>query len=396
MCDKIGNEERLLLLETIYKDNIAEKHLDEIEYRKLSEKKLLTSLKTDNYKIRSLLIYNLKKHGLFNKMPYMVKEFLNEEEKRAKEKFDQKISEIKYIQKKLSDIRRSFLILKGAGMAYTVYKEKPYIRDFNDIDILVEETEADNIYKYFLESMGYVCKKGLSEQLIYKNFFQHYAPICREGVYVEMHHHLTQKQDPYYIDTKRIMNNADILYIDNMPVYIPNKEDMLISLCYHLFQHEYREARFMLKPYPDIYNLLYSYKDNFEWNKLIENVKKDKIEFPVIYSLYCVNHIYKELLDVDIVPENVLDVLMPKDFYERKDAIVSRHLFNNDEIIGVWSKTHKERLFMGTKELRQELCRKYFFYTSEKYWKEECNKLNIPFEENFEFSPRIWEKYGRI
>ncbi len=51
---------------------------------------------------------------------------------------------------------------------------------------------------------------------------------------------------------------------------------------------------------------------------------------------------------------------------------------------------------MGTKELRQELCRKYFFYTSEKHWKEECNKLNIPFEENFEFSPRIWEKYGRI
>ena len=329
-------------------------------------------------------------------MPNGVKEFLYAEEGCAKEEFYKKAEEIKYITSKMSKAQYPFLILKGLGMAETVYKENPYIRDFNDIDILVKEEEADEIYAYFLEDIGYACEASIGEQLVYKKFFQHYAPICRDGVYVEMHHRLTQEDDPYRINTKRIMNSADIIYLGDTSIYIPNKTDMLINLCYHLFQHEYRESRFMLKPYSDIYNFLYCYQDTFEWDTFVKYVKNDNIEFPITYSLYFVNMLYREIFCKDIVPIEILELLMPADFDARKDSIISRHLFNGDAAIGTWAKPHMERLFMEAKDLRRELCRKYFFYVSERHWKEECDKLNIPFEENFEFSPRAWEKYGRI
>ena len=393
----IGNEEKLILYCSIYGDiDLAESIQENVDMDKVSGKRFLDVLRGNAYKDRNLIAYNLHKYQLYDTMSDEVKEYLDTKQKEAQSFYEEKIREIRYIEEKLSEIRQKFLVLKGFGISETVYKDLPYIRDFNDIDILVDENDADAVYDYLLSNMGYQCDKSPGERLVYKKFFQHYAPIHRNGITVEMHHRLTQKDDPYDIDTKRMLQDAQSLQVRDVCLLIPDQTDMLISLCYHLFQHEYRESRYMLRPYTDIFNYLCLHRDKFDWILFQQRVREEHLDFPIAYSLFYVNDLYEQLLRMDIVPGEVLTNIMPHDFNEKKEAIVSRHLFNNDAPIGYWEEPHMERIFMETKTLRQELCRKFFFYYSDKGWQEECRKLGIPFEENFKFSPRIWEKYGRI
>lgn len=394
---ELPNEETLLVLSTVYNyKSIGKRIKDMIDFDKISGDRLLYMLNTNYYKVRSLFYYNLKKYEVYNKLPDEVKTFLDKECKLAKEKFFIKQKEVQYIVKQLLNNEVKIVVLKGIGLAETVYNEKPWIRDFNDIDILAEEEKADGIYNYLIKNLKYICNASQGEQRVYKEFFQHYAPVFNDGICVELHHRLTQKNDLYRINTNRIIKKACKLDIDGQTIYIPDKEDMLISLCYHLYQHEYRETRYQLKCYSDIFNFLIHYQNKFKWSVFLEQVRVDKLEFPIMYSLYHVNNLYNNILDTRIVPNQVLENLRQDDFNSKKDAIVSRHLFNNDEPIGYWNCSHIERLFTDTKILRGELCKKYFFYTCQKEWEQECEKMNIQYEDNFEFTPKAWEKRGRI
>ncbi len=388
-------DEKLLLLSSIFDDEDIGEELKKIQYDKLVGSYLLKKLKGDNYKIRSLFIYNMEKYGLYNNLPLEIQDFMNTGKINLSD-LSRKKKEIQLISEQLAEAEYSVVLLKGIGMAETVYRSRPDVRDFNDIDILVRREEADEVYAFLQNKMQYQCSAGSAEQKIYKVHFQHYAPIQRDGIYVEMHHRLTQKDDPYTINEDRIINNAVTILLDGIPVKIPDRVDMLISLTYHMFQHEYREARFMLKPYSDIYNFVYHYKNAFDWNLFIERVKEDNIQFPVTYSLYFVDELFSQILGRHIIPENIFQNLMPKDFHEQKDLIVSRHLHNQDTAIGMWPFTHTERVFMELKALRRELCKQFFFFYSEEKWRKECKELGIEFCDSFEFSPRIWDKYGRV
>lgn len=393
----LGNEEKLILYCTLYGDIKLDEYIKkEIDIEHISEQKLMGMLNGDTFKLRSLFFYNLHKYELYAKMPRKIQRFADEEEEKAKRDFDKYVEEIIYVNRKLLERNIRFIILKGIGIAETVYHNVPFLRNFDDIDILVNESDADEIYGYLLNDMGYLCKKSVGERLVYKTFFQHYAPVSRNGIHLEMHHRLTQRGDGYNIDTRKIMQNAKKICLLGTSVMIPNETDMLMHLCYHLFQHEYREARYMIKPYADIFNFLLYYQYSFDWNQFQTTTLENGLQFPVAYSLYYINRLYGQLFGKEMIPKEVLANIIPEDFMEKRNLIVSRHLFNGDEPIGYWGESHMERLFMETKKLRQELCRKYFFFSSEKCWKEECSALGVPFEEGFEFSPRIWEKYGRI
>lgn len=48
-----------------------------------------------------------------------------------------------------------------------------------------------------------------------------------------MHHHLTQRNDPYTISEKRITQKVEEIGLKDVRIQIPNNIDMLISLYYH-------------------------------------------------------------------------------------------------------------------------------------------------------------------
>ena len=54
--ERFSAEQRVLILATIYQDEVVREYLEKIDYENLSEEKLLTALEHDNYKIRNLFI----------------------------------------------------------------------------------------------------------------------------------------------------------------------------------------------------------------------------------------------------------------------------------------------------------------------------------------------------
>ncbi|MBP3544071.1 MAG: nucleotidyltransferase family protein, partial [Lachnospiraceae bacterium] len=209
-------------------------------------------------------------------------------------------------------------------------------------------------------------------------------------------HRLTQKNDKYSIDTNEIIENAVFIKKENACIPITNREDTLLNLCYHMFQHEYRETRYQLKCHSDIFNFLYYYRKELNWVCFWDNVRKNNLEFPVSYALYHVNLLYENVLGMNIVPVEILEKIVTDNFKEKKDWVISRHLLNNDEPIGIWEQSYLERLFMDTKTVRTELCKIHFFYSCRKEWEKECEKMKISFEEGFKFTPEAWKALGRI
>lgn len=394
--DFMTEEQRLFTICTMYEDNRTQRLLNEIQFENIQENHLLTMLRGDYRKIRGLVRYNIVKHGLLEKFPENVQQCLMEDADDGERKFFQRKRVFLKLAKSMEEKGYSFVLLKGFGIAETIYRNKPEIRNLSDIDILVHPEAADDIYQYLKDEHGFQTNGTRSEEKIYKEFFQHYAPLERENVCVEMHHRLTQKMDPYSINARRIMEDAFSIMIDDVYVKIPCPTDMLIAMSYHLYQHEYREARYMLKPYSDLFNFLNQYKANLDWHKFISDVKSDGIEFPMFYALFSVNELYEKILEVNVVPCEILQKLFRPSYLERKEEIVSRHLLNQDVSIGRWKSTHMDRLYMDIKDLRKELCKQFFFYFCDEKWKKECETLRLDFDEGFEFLPRAWEKYRRI
>jgi len=74
------------------------------------------------------------------------------------------------------------LFLKGVALSRTLYKDCPEVRPFGDIDILVPEDQAKNIFTILIKEAGYHCHKDKDLQKLYVYVAQHYAPLSKKGV----------------------------------------------------------------------------------------------------------------------------------------------------------------------------------------------------------------------
>jgi len=344
-------------------------------------------------KMTNLFVFNCESMGLFDILPDNFRQFVISSKEEMITNYIRINKEIVRVTEKCINMGFDIAFLKGISISELVYKDNPWARYFGDIDLLVNERQADSLFNLLVDELGYKCDVCEQEKYIYKTMFQHYAPINKDGIWVEIHQRITQKDDGYSIDTKKLLDEKVTMDIDGVKIPVLSVENILLNQCYHMFQHEYRETRYMLKLPADIFNFLINQK--IDWARFIGIVKDMGLEFPVCYSLYNTNWLYYKYFGVNAVPDGIIESLKPEDFELRKDYIVSRHLFTNGPI-GVWEEEYDERIFTDLKVTRNKLCKYAFIHFTEEAWKNECKRYGIDYKDVYTFTPKIWVDLGRL
>jgi hypothetical protein len=295
--------------------------------------------------------------------------------------------EVSYLTENIKKTNYRFLFLKGTALNLILYHNHQGIRQIGDIDLLITPN-SENVINYMLENLEYQCLASAEEKKAYPLFFQHFAPIHgKNRISIEIHHRFTQDGDGYEFNYDRIFKESttSVLSENKLEVPIPSIEDILLNLCYHQYQHEFRETVFFLKAHSDIFNLIYNLGKSINWDTFIKNVIADSVQFPITYSLYYTNFIFNQFLDIDIVPKFVLDAIMPKDFDKEKNAIVSRFLLTNQPF-GYWRKSYIERLFLSVSDLYTLLCKEYFISISNAKLQKASEKYGLDYDKLCSFT----------
>lgn len=285
------------------------------------------------------------------------------------------------------------LFIKGDAVRNIVFKEIPWIRKSNDIDILVPEDKVAYFYNSLQTDLGYTINASASEEIAYRKMFQHCAPLVSENAKIDLHFRITQEGDGYKFDYEDFFKDAEIAESNGIKYQITSKEYTLFCLCYHQFMHEYREGKYMLKMNGDVYNLLDNVAIN--WNRFIDIVKKQNANFPIYYSLYACNKLYGYYLNSELVPQWVLQELEKEDYVKKFDGIVSRHLFD-EEPFGYWKIPYEERIFWDRWDVRKEQVKYFFINEAQKRWKIKAEEMQVPLEDLVALTTQMWINDGNF
>jgi hypothetical protein len=338
-----------------------------------------------NYLIRNqvfpLAIHNLKRWGIIGSLSGEMQVRIAKYDYANLYSYNKNTNELFYIIKNIKQTSYRVLFLKGTVLNIILYNNHPGVRNSTDIDLLAAASDSENLFNYMIDKMGYRCLVPDEDKKIYPILLQHFAPLVgKNKVCVEIHHRFTQEGDGYELNYDRIFKNCNYIVIPDkeLEVPIPSIEDILINLCYHQYQHEFRETHFLLKAHSDIFNLIYNLVPRIDWRKFIKDVIADRIQFPIMYSLYFTNQVFYHFLNSCIIPQFVLDAIIPKDFEKEKDAIISRCLFDNDAF-GYWRHTYIDRLFLDPTDRFHLLCKEYFINRSNNKLKDISEKYGFDY-----------------
>lgn len=341
------------------------------------------------HKLIPNFVYILKRFGLIGYIDERTQQLLNERMVIYINRKTSQESEIINIGQAFEENNIDYVFLKGVPLRHYVYEKDPGMRISNDIDILCRPADISRAIEIFHRQLGYNSKASDTEQHVYEKMFQHVAPLEKDYTGVDLHFRLTQLGDGYSIDVDNILERKNRIN----GVNITSLEDTFVNLCYHHFQHEYRENRYQLRALGDIFNFLQSNEESLDWERLYTIIEQNKIEFPVAYSVYSVNEIYS-LLNLEYhFPVQKFQKYFTDEFMKLKDGIMSRHLFETKPF-AFWSVPYVERFFWNVWDLRTNISKEYFLAMTEKAWKKKCAEYGLDYNDVYSFTTKIWRDTG--
>ena len=218
--------------------------------------------------------------------------------------------ELSKVLKAFTDACIDVIVLKGAVLAETVYKNIG-LRTIGDVDVLVKRGEL-HVAKHVLARLGYIPMQcdltqwhgDRGRQLTH----MHLPPYCKQGLSIEVHWDIQTLASPYRIDINAFWSNARPTTIADVDALMLAPEDLLLHLCLHLDQH-LRSGAIPLRWYCDIAEVIQHYETEINWNYLIQNSKNQGIENPLYQALYIVSNYFATYM-----PKAVFKALKPNNF----------------------------------------------------------------------------------
>lgn len=364
-------------------------------------------LKIDDFKLYE---DEIRWHGLED---YFMEYYLNSGEqfgqleiyKEMKNVFVKKRLVVQYRLKELSHLVPllenkgiNFAIIKGFSTAYWMNEEYINAKATADFDLLVQESQLEEAREILIDD-GYLQSESMDKCMLRKHLVWHISPLEKGYHFIELHHKFTQIYDKHIFDVTEALKNKVYVKIGNVTFPSLNLEDTIYLLSLHLYQHEYKDITFQLKRHAEIVNIILSHNKKINWNGFISKVNRCNAKFPVSYSFYHINHIYKKVLKSECIPDEVLAEIMSEDFYTRKDMLTHRHMYN-DESLGEWDyetdhwrlKYGKEwepgyesRLFGNMKDVTLRYYYLFFRHFANVNMNKECEKIGLEYTEKIFF-----------
>lgn len=221
----------------------------------------------------------------------------------------------KIIKKGLNESEIPYVVLKGFHLNNALY-ENPYgfiLRDYNDIDILVNRSDLSRINNV-LKNNGFIQGNLDRESLLIKpcgrkekidmliNTHQQYQHI-RQSKYFPISHYNIQLIDinftiweggnqEDFIKTDYLLKNRILRTTQSgMQYWALKPEYDLIQLCYHVYKDTVYEIKrinhecFIMIHFYDILLLINRYQNEIKWDELLELIVSVNLENQIFFVL---------------------------------------------------------------------------------------------------------------
>jgi hypothetical protein len=147
-----------------------------------------------------------------------------------------------------------FITLKGICMSEWLYEDTG-LRQMSDIDILVQEKDGHRCLE-ILKQAGYQTIQDYTvDEFVDMKSQNHFNPLFRNGVMVEIHIRLQNTREIYQQNLKEVWRDAVPVIINGVQTLRLELSDMLIHACLHLDKH-FVTSHVQFTSFNDIVNLI--------------------------------------------------------------------------------------------------------------------------------------------
>jgi hypothetical protein len=205
------------------------------------------------------------------------------------------------------------MVLKGAALAETAYGN-PALRPMSDVDLLIKKEELFKINEEF-KKMDYFTADRPVEKVDFSSSYLttlDYRTVRKNSPSFHVHWHLVNSTIPN--DSYMGMINMEDIRRDAITENIADTEAFVMSphhLIIHLAEHALRVTHSLsrLIHFCDIDRSIYYYGKMLDWDLLVKNAVKFKLDRMVYLTLYFSRYFIQAK-----VPEEVLRQLKPNKF----------------------------------------------------------------------------------
>ena len=253
-------------------------------------------------------------------------------------------------------MRSSIIVLKGAFLAETIYKNIG-LRPMSDIDILVRREDLQKVKNEVVHLRYHApvyptkwhdqLQNAWTEEIQYTN--------QEKNVAIEVHWNVQPPSSHFQVDITKSWENAQPVKIAGVETLMLAPEDLLQHLCLHLDKHISSSGAppLQFKWYCDIAEVIRHYGEKINWKYLVQSSKNYGIEEPIYQSLYFANKYFGAFVPVDVLKDlktdksnvNIEDIfkssrMLDGNIKKRKQWKEINYLKRLTKIDGIINKAH--------------------------------------------------------
>jgi hypothetical protein len=219
-----------------------------------------------------LLYYHCKNMNFLDDIPDGTKKFLARIYAETSLINMHLMKELEKLEKELEEKELQVIVLKGAALLKTVYRDVA-LRPMEDIDLVVRQEHLSELKKV-LETMGFV-----QNRLYPGSFGKGILSIDIHPDFLSSHR-IRSRQDILDISAEDMWGNA-IPLNESSALYRLSNRDHLIALSFHLLKHRYDRLIWFV----DIAESMKEYRSVQNWNELVAYARHIHADRLLLYTL---------------------------------------------------------------------------------------------------------------
>ena len=253
------------------------------------------------HKISPLLYWNLSKIDNGKDVPEEVMAKLRKiyYESVARNRF--LYDELSKVLKAFKDAGIDVIVLKGAFLAETIYKNIS-LRPMGDIDLLIKKEDLHKVKKELSQLMYHAPIYPTKWHEQWQNEWAEEIHFTNQdkNIMIDVHWDIQPPSTPFQIDINKFWENAQPVKIAGVETLMFAPEDLLQNLCLHL-DKELNKGISLLRWYCDIAEVIRHYEEKINWKYLVQSSKNYGIEKPIYQGLYLVNKYLWAFVPIEVL-----------------------------------------------------------------------------------------------
>ena len=276
------------------------------------------------------------------------------------------------------------IVMKGPVLQAAIYTDKPYVRPFGDLDVLLPEKQALDLYSHLLQYEGFQYVRRYNKNYESWNkavteMAQHLIPLYDENGTVEIHHRLSSFFMTVKPDLRIIFKNAISMSTRWGEMLIPDKYDMFVMLCYHMYYHNCYENEVRLLLHIDIIDWLCYMQETepIDWlNKLQARVQEHNLFDVVSYCIVQTQEVLECIGFSNYLCKDILDIFATEESRNKAEEIHSRFMLC-ETAFGHWNIPYVKRIFMDKQMLEKEVAYAIYRNLIVEKWEPKLHSIGV-------------------